>query len=50
MIYEVDSDYFYSFLKEATKYEQKWNQKFGPKPKEKTEPLSYIDMINNATK
>tara|TARA_B100000482_G_scaffold156452_1_gene118386 strand:- start:580 stop:732 length:153 start_codon:yes stop_codon:yes gene_type:complete len=48
MIYEVNSDYFYSFLKDAIKYEQKWNKKFGPKPKDPIEKISYIDMINNS--
>ncbi len=47
MIYHVDSDYYYSFLREAIKNEKKWEAKH-LKPQEVKEPMSYIDMINNA--
>ena len=51
MIYDTNSDYFWYFLKDAQKAEQKWEKKFGDKPKiDDTEKLSYIDFINSHTK
>lgn len=47
MIYDIDTDHYYSFLKAAQKYEAKWMQKFGPKPADpNAEKLLYIDLIN----
>lgn len=51
MIYDTNSDDFWYFLKDAQKAEQKWEKKFGDKPKsDDTEKLSYIDFINSHTK
>ena len=47
MIYYVESEHYYSFLREAVKYEKKWDAKHA-KPQVNKEPMSYIDMINNA--
>lgn len=51
MIYHIDSDYYWWFLKEAQKAESKWEKKFGDKsdigisrPK-----MSYIDFFNSQT-
>lgn len=48
MIYLVDSELYESFLREAVKYEEKWNKKHPEmKPQKIKTQASYIDMINH---
>tara|TARA_B100001778_G_C18474619_1_gene577406 strand:- start:296 stop:442 length:147 start_codon:yes stop_codon:yes gene_type:complete len=47
MIYNIDSDYFYSFLREYTKNERKWESKFGQKQDKKK--MTYIDIVNGVS-
>lgn len=42
MIYHVDSDHFYTFLKDFTKWQERMDRKT---PEQKC--LSYVDRINN---
>ena len=51
MIYDTGCDYYWWFLKDAQKAENKWEKKFGSKNEAMNSDtkMSYIDFINNHT-